>query len=136
MSFLLDTNVVSELRKREKCHPKVLAWMQANLDVGHFLSVMTLGEIRNGIELLRRKDVSRAEIIEQWLNQFCVDYADAILPVTPEIADRWGRLNCPKTLPTTDSLIAATAMVHDLTVATRNADDFLRCGVPVVNPFD
>jgi len=136
MSFLLDTNVVSELRKSAKCHPKVLAWTQANLDVGHFLSVMTLGEIRNGIESLRRKDVSRAEIIEQWLNRFCVDYADAILPVTPEIADCWGRLNIPRTLPTTDSLIAATAVVHELTVVTRNVDDFLRCGVPVVNPFN
>ncbi len=136
MSFLLDTNVISELRKDMNCNPKVLSWMQANLDVGYFLSVMTLGEIRNGIELLRRKDAAKADSIEQWLNQIWVDYADAILPVTQEIADRWGRLNCPNTLPTTDSLIAATAIVHDLTVVTRNVGDFTRSGVTVLNPFD
>jgi predicted nucleic acid-binding protein len=136
MSFLLDTNVISELRKDMNCNPKVLSWMQANLDVGYFLSVMTLGEIRNGIELLRRKDAAKADSIEQWLNQIWVDYADAILPVTQEIADRWGRLNCPNTLPTTDSLIAATAIVHGLTVVTRNVDDFTRSGVTVLNPFD
>jgi predicted nucleic acid-binding protein len=136
MSFLLDTNVISELRKDMNCNPKVLSWMQANLDVGYFLSVMTLGEIRNGIELLRRKDAAKADSIEQWLNQIWVDYADAILPVTQEIADRWGRLNCPNTLPTTDSLIAASAIVHGLTVVTRNVDDFTRSGVTVLNPFD
>jgi len=136
MSFLLDTNVISELRKDMNCNPKVLSWMQANLDVGYFLSVMTLGEIRNGIELLRRKDAAKADSIEQWLNQIWVDYADAILPVTQEIADRWGRLNCPNTLPTTDSLIAATAIVHGLTAVTRNVDDFTRSGVTVLNPFD
>ncbi len=136
MSFLLDTNVISELRKDMNCNPKVLSWMQANLDVGYFLSVMTLGEIRNGIELLRRKDAAKADSIEQWLNQIWVDYADAILPVTQEIADRWGRLNCPNTLPTTDSLIAATAIVHGLTVVTRNVGDFTRSGVTVLNPFD
>jgi predicted nucleic acid-binding protein len=136
MSFLLDTNVISELRKDMNCNPKVLSWMQANLDVGYFLSVMTLGEIRNGIELLRRKDAAKADSIEQWLNQIWVDYADAILPVTQEIADRWGRLNCPNTLPTTDSLITASAIVHGLTVVTRNVDDFTRSGVTVLNPFD
>jgi predicted nucleic acid-binding protein len=136
MSFLLDTNVVSELRKQENCHPKVLSWMLDNMDVGHFLSVMTLGEIRNGIELLRRKNATKADSIDQWLNQIRVDYAGAILQVTEEVADLWGRLNCPDTLPTTDTLIAATAMVHGLTVATRNVDDFTRSGVPVVNPFD
>lgn len=136
MSFLLDTNVVSELRKRENCHPKVRSWMLANLDVGHFLSVMTLGEIRNGIEILRRKNAIKAESIEQWLNQVHLDYAGVILPVTEEVADLWGRLNCPDTLPTTDSLIAATAIVHGLTVATRNVDDFIRSGVSVVNPFE
>jgi predicted nucleic acid-binding protein len=136
MSFLLDTNVISELRKDMNCNPKVLSWMQANLDVGYFLSVMTLGEIRNGIELLRRQDAAKADSIEQWLNQIWVDYADAILPVTQEIADRWGRLNCPNTLPTTDSLITASAIVHGLTVVTRNVDDFTRSGVTVLNPFD
>jgi hypothetical protein len=136
MSFLLDTNVISELRKDMNCNPKVLSWMQANLDVCYFLSVMTLGEIRNGIELLRRKDAAKADSIEQWLNQIWVDYADAILPVTQEIADRWGRLNCPNTLPTTDSLITASAIVHGLTVVTRNVDDFTRSGVTVLNPFD
>ncbi|MFN0077472.1 MAG: type II toxin-antitoxin system VapC family toxin [Prosthecobacter sp.] len=135
MSYLLDTNIICELRRGAKCHPNVRAWAARNMDVGHYVSVITLGEIRNGIELKRLKDPARASQIEADLIQLKAEYADALLPLNEAAADIWGKLNSPQTLPTADSMIAATALVHGLTVATRNEDDFIRCGVSVVNPF-
>jgi len=136
MSYLLDTNVVSELRKERKCDPRVMAWIQASLDVGHYLSVITLGEIRTGIERLKGKDPVQADNIEKWLQQLKTSYAGSILDVTEEISECWGRLNNPDRVPTADGLIAATALVYGLTIATRNATDFARTGVSMINPFD
>jgi toxin FitB len=135
MSFLLDTNVICELRRGAKCHPNVRAWAAANLDVGHFISVVTLGEIRNGIELKRLNDPERASKIEADLLSLKTEFSDAILDFGQAAADKWGELNSPQTLPTADSMIAAIAIVHGLTVVTRNEDDFKRCRVSVVNPF-
>lgn len=136
MAFLLDSNVLSELRRPHRCHPNVWRWWQANSGADFFLSAITIGEIRNGVELKRRKDAAAAEIIEQWLLKVQENYAGRILPVNETVADRWGVLNCPTTLPTADSLIAATALVHDHTIATRNVGDFARTGAKVVNPFE
>ncbi len=135
MAYLLDTNVLSELRKGVKASPKVRQWAAATVQARHFISVLSLGEIRKGIELLRKKTPLQCPIFEQWLGQLEADYDRDILPVTPEIADRWGRLMAVQTLPVTDGLIAATALVNDLTVVTRNTDDFKRSGVKLVNPF-
>jgi predicted nucleic acid-binding protein len=136
MAFLLDTNVLSELRKGAKADANVRRWAATQLGQRHFVSVISLGEIRKGIERLRPKDPVQAEVLERWLGTLKRDFARDILPFTDEVADRWGRLTAGTPLPVTDSLLAATALAHGLSVATRNVADFLPCGVPVVHPFE
>lgn len=134
MAYLLDTCVLSELRK-PKSNPGVAEWMDGIEPDEVFLSVLTLGEIRRGIELRRAKDQAAARALERWLNGLEAHYADRILPITDAIADRWGRLSPNQPLPVTDGLIAATALEHKLTVVTRNTDDFLRSGANILDPF-
>ncbi len=134
MGYLLDTCVLSELRK-PRADAKVVAWMEGLRPAEAFLSVLTLGEIRRGIELHRAKDARAAGALERWLRGLETHYGDRILPVTSEIADRWGRLAPTRPLPVTDGLIAATALVHGHTVVTRNVADFERAGVNLLNPF-
>lgn len=136
MSYLIDTHVLSELRKRDKCHPRVAQWFSALSDDEIFLSVLNIGEIRKGIETIRRRDRKAAAALEKWLKQLVVNYADRILPVDQPVAEEWGRLNVPDPLPVVDALIAATAKVHNLTFATRNVKDASRAGVAYVNPFE
>jgi len=135
MTYLLDTNVVSELRKRQP-DPHVLAWYGSIASADLFISVLTIGEIRLGIERLRRKDTSQAELLEQWLRGLQVTYADHIVDVDTGIADQWGRLNVPDPLPVIDGLLAASAKARGWTLVTRNTADLARCGVPIINPFD
>jgi len=135
MAFLIDTNVLSELRKGPKADPKVRKWAVATASHRHCVSVLTLGEIRRGIDRLRGKDKTRAAALDLWLEKLRTEFGRDILPVTDEVAEQWGRMTAGVSLPVTDSLIAATALVHGLTVVTRNEDDFERCGVGVVNPF-
>ena len=135
MSYLLDTNVISELRKGESCDPNVRAWFLPIPVEELFVSVLTIGEIRRGIESIRFRDQPTARVLELWLRQLVSSYEDRILPVDQEVAERWGEMNVPDPLPVMDGLIAATAGVHDLTVATRNTKDVARTGVPFVNPF-
>ncbi len=135
MAYLLDTCVLSELRK-PKANAAVLAWMSGIQPEEAFLSVLTLGEIRRGIELRRAKDQAAARTLERWLLGLESHYADRILPVTAAIADRWGRLSPNQPLPVTDGLIAATAVEHKLTVVTRNTADFARAGVNLLDPFE
>lgn len=134
MAYLLDTCVISELRKPH-CQPGVTTWMAGVRSEELFLSVLTLGEIRRGIELRRLCDAHAGGALERWLLGLEVHYAERILPITPAIADRWGRLSLDQPLPVTDGLIAATALEHRLSVVTRNAADFRRSGVNVFNPF-
>ena len=136
MSYLLDTNVVSELRKRERCDPDVSAWYSTTAGAEKFLSVLTIGEIRRGIEGIRRRDTSSARALNVWLAKLLAEYSARILMVNQPIADEWGRLNVPDPLPVIDGLLAATAMVHGLTLVTRNVDDVKRTGVPCLNPFE
>ncbi|MBX7209323.1 MAG: type II toxin-antitoxin system VapC family toxin [Verrucomicrobiaceae bacterium] len=136
MAWLLDTNVISEIGRKDRCDPKVRQWSIAHQSERQFLSVITLGEMRNGVDLHRLKNKAEARALEARLERLCVEYEDFILPVTLEIAMRWGAMNCPKTLPTADSLIAATALEHGLTIVTRNEVDFARMGVRIVNPFE
>jgi predicted nucleic acid-binding protein len=135
MAYLLDTCVLSELRK-PKPHPGVVTWLAGIQPEEAFLSVLTLGEIRRGIELRRAKDQATARSLERWLLGLEAHYADRILPVTAAVADRWGRLSPAQPLPVTDGLIAATALEHKLTVVTRNTEDFARSGVGVLDPFE
>jgi len=97
--------------------------------------VLVVGEIRSGIERLRRRDPAQADELDRWLEGTNSTYTDRILPVTAEVADEWGRLNVPDPLPVVDGLLAATAKVHDLTLVTRNTTDIARTGVKVLNPF-
>jgi predicted nucleic acid-binding protein len=132
LSFLLDTNVVSEIQRGRDRH--VRAWADQVDDIDLHLSVMTLGEIRKGIELLRRRDPAQADLFAAWLDQLNAQFADRIVPIDAQVAEQWGRLNAAKPRNTVDSLIAASASVHQLTVVTRNTGDFEGCGVPVLNP--
>ena len=134
MAYLLDTCVVSELRK-SPCNPGVASWMSGIQPDEAFLSVLTLGEIRRGIELHRLKNPAGAGNLERWLVGLETHYADRVLPVTVAIADRWGRLCLQQRLPVTDGLLAATGLEHKLTVVTRNTTDFERSGVNALNPL-
>ncbi len=135
MSFLLDTNIISEARKPNG-NPNVRAWLASTKGVDLYLSVLVVGEIRQGIERLRRRDAAQARIYETWLTTLQQDYADRILPITIEIAEEWGRLNVPDAVPVIDGLMAATAKVQGLTLVTRNTVDLARTGVRLLNPFD
>jgi predicted nucleic acid-binding protein len=134
MPYLLDTCVISELRKPH-CNPGVAGWMSGIESDEVFLSVVTLGEIRRGIELHRPVDSKAAGSLERWLIGLEAHYAERILPITAAVADRWGRLCLNQPLPVSDGLIAATGLEHKLTVVTRNIADFQRSGVNTLNPF-
>lgn len=136
MSFLLDTNILSELRKRDRCHPGVSRWYGGLAEKDIFLSVLTVGEIRRGIESVRRRDPQAGRSLDDWLGLLASAHADRILPVSAEIAEEWGRLNVPDPLPVVDGLLAATARVHSLTLVTRNVADVSRTGASLLNPFE
>jgi toxin FitB len=135
LSFLLDTNVLSEARKRS-ADPNVRAWFGSVPDRDLYLSVLVIGEIRQGVERLRRRDPAQAAVYDAWLSTLLKQYADRIVPVTAEVAEQWGRLNVPDPLPVIDGLLAATAKVHDWTLVTRNTRDLARAGVRLLDPFE
>ena len=134
--FLLDTNVISEVRKADRCNAGVTRWFAGVSDGDLFISVVVTGEIRQGIERLRRRDSRQAENLERWLEDVVTSYADRILPIDGRVADAWGRLGAARPVPVIDGLLAATARVHDMTLVTRNAPDVKGLGVPVLNPFE
>jgi len=132
--YLLDTNVVSELRK-PRPHGAVLAWLQSTADADLHLSAVTLGEIQAGIELTRERDATKAAEIEAWADLVAASYN--ILPMDGETFRTWARLMHRKSgMLYEDAMIAATAMVHKLTVVTRNITDFADFDVSLLNPFD
>lgn len=133
--YLLDTNIVSELRKGSRADGNVVNWIGLQADETLFLSVLVVGELRRGIESVARRDKAAATSLESWLNRLIDAHEQRILPITREIAQAWGRSNVPTPLPVIDSLLAATASVHGLTLATRNSKDIARTGVPTINPF-
>ena len=133
--FLLDTNVVSELRKRGRTNPDVLAWIQAQSDDQLYLSAATMGEIRKGIERLRTRDPEQAAELDQWAETVRLQYRSRILDVTPEIFERWGVLQSIRPVAVMDAVLAATALHYDLTLVTRNTDDFSGLGLRLFNPF-
>ena len=132
--FLLDTVVISELRKARP-DPGAVRWISKQQDDQLFLSVVTLGEIERGIEKRRKGDPEFADTLVAWLENLTRLYADRLLPVTPAIARRWGRLSARLNHDGADLLIAATALVHGLTVVTRNTGHFDPTGVAVINLF-
>ena len=131
--FLLDTHVISELRRRTP-HGAVITWLRAVPDSALYLSAMTLGELQAGIEITRDRDATKAAEIEAWLDQVVEVYN--VLPVDARVFRSWAVLMHRRSNDLmADAMIAATAQVHNLTVVTRNRRDFERLGVAVVNPF-
>jgi len=133
--FLLDTNVISELRKGGRAHPSVAAWAQSvdPLDLG--TSVLVLAEIRRGVELKRLKDRNQAEKLDVWFARMRDGLADRVLPVDEATAHCWAQLNVPNPLPFIDGLMAATALTRGLVLVTRNLRDVISTGVQTLDPF-
>jgi toxin FitB len=135
VTYLLDTNVLGEIRKKRP-DPRVAAWYAGVDDDELFVSVLVVGEIQQGVTRLQKRDPRQAAVFEAWLKRLQREFADRVLPVSQDVALEWGRLSAGDPLPVVDGLLAATALVHGLTVVTRNVEDFEPTGVPVLNPFE
>lgn len=136
MTFLLDTNTISEVRKGQRCDAGVLEWYSSTNETELFISSLVLGEIRKGIELTRRRrDMRQADILESWLQGIAQMFIERILLVNTDVADTWGQISAIRPVPVVDGLLAATAKVHDLTLVTRNVSDVQGLGVNILNPF-
>ncbi|MBW7852600.1 type II toxin-antitoxin system VapC family toxin [Gemmobacter nectariphilus] len=135
MSFLIDTNVISEIRKGNRCDPGVATWWAEVAEDDLWLSALVLGEIRKGVELARRRDPQKAAALEAWLGEVVAGFADRVLPVDAAVAEEWGRMNAIRPVPVIDALLAATAKANGLTLVTRNEADVAGIGVEVLNPF-
>ncbi len=136
--YLVDTNVISEIRKKSKANKGVRSFFQQAIEdkTRIFISVVTVGELRRGVELIRyRNDARQADQLEKWLVTLLAEYQDHILDINQDIAQLWGRLRVPYPENALDKQIAATALIYELTVVTRNYKDFVKTGVPVLNPF-
>jgi predicted nucleic acid-binding protein len=136
--YLIDTNVISEARKRERADPGVLGFFRtaAARDEALYLSVVTIGELRRGVELIRhRGDEPQARLLERWMGSVLRDYETQILAFDADAAQVWGRLRVPHPEHELDKQIAAIALVHDLTVVTRNVQHFKPSGVKLLDPF-
>lgn len=136
--YLVDTNVISEIRKGKKANRGVVAFFNEAIlkNTTVFLSVITVGELRRGIEKLRyRNDIKQAEMLDIWLSKILQEYSNNILEFDKESAQVWGHLRVPNHEHLLDKQIAAIALTNELTVVTRNVDDFSSSGVPVLNPF-
>ena len=134
MSWLVDTNVLSELRKGERAEEGIKAWFATTAEEDLYTSVLVLGQIRRGVESIRRRDTASALALDLWLRRLATGFGERILPVDIRVADRWGALNVPDPVPTVDGLLAATALVHDLVLVTRNVRDVAATGVQVLDP--
>lgn len=134
--FLLDTNVISELRRPEKANRHVLAWAGSVPAASFFLSVISILEIEIGTLQIARKDPAQGTLLRSWVDQQILPgFEGRILPIDSDVARRCARLHVPDPRPERDALIAATAMVHGLTVVTRNRADFESTGVTLLNPW-
>jgi len=133
---LVDTNVLSELRKGPRCDPGVARWIAGCSPEDLFLSALVIGEVRRGVERIRRRDRAGAHALEAWLGRLVASHADRILPVDLAVAEQWGRFDSARPIPVIDGLMAATAAVHGLTLVTRNTRDVARTGVACFNPWE
>ena len=136
MSYLLDTNVISEIRKGDRCHPRVSGWWHGVSEDDLHLSTLVIGEIRKGIEHNRTRDPDKTAVFERWLKQVVLAFDGRILTVTVEVAEEWGRMSAIRPLPVADALLAATAKVHELTLVTRNEKHVKDLGIKILNPFE
>ena len=136
MSYLIDTNIISEVGKGTRCDANVAAWYGSINDGDLYLSVLVLGEIRRGIERKRPDEPAKARALESWLIQVGRDFAGRIIGINQAIADEWGRMSAKRPDHSIDTLLAATAKVHGLTLVTRNITDVAGLGADVLNPFE
>ena len=136
VKYLLDTNIISEIRKGPRCHPNVAAWYSNLEEESLYLSVLVLGEVRKGIEGLRGRDAWKANELDLWLEQLQTSFQSQILPVDIAISQEWGRFSSLHTVPIVDGLLAATATAHGLVLVTRNTRDFADFGIQLINPFE
>jgi hypothetical protein len=136
VKHLIDTNIISEVRKGAKCNRHVAAWYESIADADIYLSVLVVGEIRKGIERARPNNPAQASALEQWLTEMVRSFAERILPIDQAVADEWGRMSAKRSLSTIDALLAATAKVNGMTLATRNISDVVNLGVRVLDPFE
>jgi toxin FitB len=137
--YLLDTNIISELRKRDRANPGIIRFFDqiAAQEEIAYLSVITIGELRRGVDIIQhRGDFTQAKLLENWLQTILDNYAENILDFGREEAQIWGRLRVPHPENALDKQIAATALVYDLTLVTRNVKDFAATGVTLLNPFE
>ncbi|GAA1870123.1 type II toxin-antitoxin system VapC family toxin [Myceligenerans crystallogenes] len=136
--YLLDTNVISELRKKpHRRDDRFNTWLQSVTGHDTYLSVITVGELTAGVLAMERKDPAQGALLRSWLeDEVLPDFTGRILPVTREIAEREARLQVPDPRPKADALIAATALTHNMTMVTRNTADFSGTGTDLVNPWD
>jgi hypothetical protein len=135
VTYLIDTNIISEVRKGAGCNARVSAWYASITDEDLFLSTLVLGEIRKGIELARPKDAGKAATLERWLRKVETAFGERVLGIDNAISDHWGRMSAIRPLPVIDGLLAATALTNGLTLVTRNDRDVAGLGATVLNPF-
>jgi len=135
VTYLIDTNIIFEIRKGARADANVAAWYEAVPDESLYLSVLVLGEIRRGIERKRPQDAAQAIALEKWLAAIRDGFGERILPVDRAVAEEWGRMAAPRPLSVVDGLLAATAKIHGLTLVTRNTTDVRGLGAPLLNPF-
>jgi predicted nucleic acid-binding protein len=136
VTWLIDTNIISEVRKGPRCDPAVAAWWSSAEDRDLFLSTLTIGEIRKGVEAIRIRDPDKARALEVWLQAIVQAFGPRILGIDAAVAESWGRISAIRSVPVVDALLAATASVHGLVLVTRNAVDVAGLGVRVLNPFE
>jgi predicted nucleic acid-binding protein len=134
--FLVDTNVHSELRKADRADSRVLQWSKRQNATDHNLSAMTIWEMEIGVLRIARRDREQAKILRRWIEKTLLDFAGRILPIDTMVALRCAALHVPNPRPDRDAYIAATALVHNLTIVTRNTRDFEGTGVKLFNPWE
>jgi len=135
VSYLIDTNIISEVRKADRCDLHVSAWYASVADDDLFLSTLVLGEIRKGIELARPRDPDKAAALERWLRRVEAAFDGRVLGIDNAVSDQWGRMSAIRPIPVIDGLLAATAVTNGLTLVTRNDSDIAGLGAAVLNPF-
>lgn len=136
MSYLLDTNIVSEVGKGTRASLPLVTWLGLVNSRDLYISVIVIAEVRRGIEMLRHKDPLQVRATERWLGMLVRDFDERIIPISVAIAEEWGRMNAIRTLPVLDGLMAATAKSMNLTMVTRNVRHFEGVGLQLLNPFE
>lgn len=136
MTYLIDTNIISEVRKGDRGDPAVTRWWNGVAEDDLWLSPLVLGEIRKSVELVRPRDPVRAEALETWLADVMSHFGNRVLPVDTAVAEHWGRMNAIRPVPVIDALLAATAKANGLILVTRNIADVAGLDVDVLNPFE